>query len=57
MLSLAGGLIGWGLAQLLTGAIRQMPGFIGEVKTLTILPPVAAMLLVKSEVFGYPAPG
>lgn len=52
VLSLAGGILGCGLAQLLTGVIRQMPGFIGEFKTLTILPPVAAALLLLSVVIG-----
>jgi putative ABC transport system permease protein len=46
VLSMAGGVLGCGLAQLLTGAIRQMPGFFTEFKTLTILPPVAALLLL-----------
>jgi putative ABC transport system permease protein len=52
VLSLIGGILGCGLAQLLTGAIRQMPGFIGEFKTLTILPPVGAALLLLAVVIG-----
>ena len=52
VLSLIGGILGCGLAQLLTGAIRQMPGFIGEFKTLTILPPVAAALLLIAVAIG-----
>jgi putative ABC transport system permease protein len=52
VLSLAGGVIGCGLAQLLTVAVRQMPGFIGEFKTLTILPPVAALLLLIAVLIG-----
>jgi putative ABC transport system permease protein len=46
VLSLIGGVVGCGLAQLMTGVVRQMPGFFAEFKTLTILPPVAVMLLV-----------
>ena len=52
VLSLFGGILGCGLAQLLTSAIRQMPGFIGEFKTLTIVPPVAVALLIASLVIG-----
>ena len=52
VLSLFGGILGCALAQLLTGAIRQMPGFIGEFKTLTIVPPVAVALLIASLVIG-----
>lgn len=52
VLSLIGGIVGCGLAQLLTGIIRQMPGFIGEFKTLTILPPVAAALLLVAVFVG-----
>lgn len=52
VLSLLGGIVGCLLAQLLTGVIRQMPGFVGEFKTLTILPPVAAMLLLTSVIIG-----
>jgi putative ABC transport system permease protein len=52
VLSLAGGVIGCGLAQLLTGAVRQMPGFFAEFKTLTILPPVAALLLLIAVLIG-----
>lgn len=52
VLSLVGGMVGCVLAQLLTGVIRQMPGFVGEFKTLTILPPVAAMLLLTSVIIG-----
>lgn len=52
VLSLMGGIVGCILAQLLTGVIRQMPGFVGEFKTLTILPPVAAVLLLTSVIIG-----
>ncbi len=51
-LSLIGGVIGCGLAYLLTYGVRQMPAFISELKTLTIVPPVAALLLVTAVVIG-----
>lgn len=52
VLSLAGGIIGCGLTMLLTGAVRQMPGFIAEFKTLTLLPEVAALLLLIAVIIG-----
>jgi putative ABC transport system permease protein len=52
VLSLIGGVIGAGLAQMLTGVIRQMPSLFAEFKTLTILPPVAAMLLAIAVTIG-----
>jgi putative ABC transport system permease protein len=52
VLSFMGGLLGCVLAQLLTGAVRQMPGFIAEFKTLTLLPPVAALLLLVAVMIG-----
>jgi putative ABC transport system permease protein len=52
VLSLIGGIIGCGLAQLLTGVVRQLPGFVAEFKTLTIMPPVAALLLLIAVVIG-----
>jgi putative ABC transport system permease protein len=52
VLSLIGGILGCGLAQLLTGVVRQMPGFIAEFKTLTILPPVALLLLCVAVLIG-----
>jgi len=51
-LSFIGGLFGFGLALLLTGVIRQAPGFFAEFKTLTIVPPVAALLLVLAVFIG-----
>ena len=44
-LSLIGGVIGYGLAAALTGVIRQAPAFFAELKTSTIVPSVAVMLL------------
>ena len=44
-LSFIGGVLGYALAMLLTGVIRQAPAFFTELKTLTILPPVALALL------------
>jgi putative ABC transport system permease protein len=44
-LSFIGGVLGYALAMLLTGVIRQAPAFFAELKTLTIVPSVAVMLL------------
>jgi putative ABC transport system permease protein len=44
-LSFIGGVLGYALAMLLTGVIRRAPAFFTELKTLTILPPVALALL------------
>ncbi|HYO82299.1 MAG TPA: FtsX-like permease family protein, partial [Bryobacteraceae bacterium] len=52
LLSIAGGLIGCGLAQGLTYFIRGIPGFIAEFKTLTLLPPVAALLICVAVLIG-----
>lgn len=51
-LSLIGGVLGYGLAALLTTVIRQAPAFFTELKTLTIVPPVAAALLVIAVFIG-----
>jgi putative ABC transport system permease protein len=51
-LSFIGGILGYVLAALLTGVIRQAPAFFAEFKTLTILPPVAALLLVVAVLIG-----
>lgn len=51
-LSLIGGVLGFALALLLTGVIRKAPGFFVEFKTLTIVPPVAALLLVIAVFIG-----
>jgi putative ABC transport system permease protein len=51
-LSFIGGLLGYALAMLLTLIIRQAPAFFAELKTLTIVPPVAAMLLAGAVLIG-----
>jgi putative ABC transport system permease protein len=51
-LSFIGGVLGFILASALTGVIRQAPAFFAELKTLTILPPVAALLLVVAVLIG-----
>lgn len=52
VLSLAGGLVGCILAQMLTVVMRQAPGFIAEFKTLTLAPPVAATLMLLAVAIG-----
>jgi putative ABC transport system permease protein len=52
VLSAIGGVVGCALAQLLTGVVRQLPGFVAEFKTLTILPPVALTLIVVAILIG-----
>lgn len=44
-ISLIGGAIGCGLAWLMCWVVRQAPAFLMELKTLTIVPPVAAACL------------
>jgi putative ABC transport system permease protein len=51
-LAFIGGVLGCTLAMLLTFVIRQAPAFFAELKTLTIVPPVAAMLLVIAVLIG-----
>jgi putative ABC transport system permease protein len=51
-LSFIGGLLGYGLAAALTGVIRQAPAFFAELKTLTILPSVAVLLLAVAVFIG-----
>jgi len=51
-LSFIGGLLGYSLAVLLTLVIRQAPAFFAELKTLTIVPPVAAALLAIAVFIG-----
>lgn len=51
-LSFIGGVLGYALAMLLTGVIRQAPAFFTELKTLTIVPPVAVLLLVVAVLIG-----
>jgi putative ABC transport system permease protein len=50
VLSLLGGLLGWGLASALTLALRKAPGFM--IKTLAVEPSVAALLLVVAVLIG-----
>jgi putative ABC transport system permease protein len=46
LISLAGGIIGIGLASLMTGVVRQAPGvFVAQLRQLTLVPPVAAACL------------
>jgi putative ABC transport system permease protein len=52
VLSLIGGLLGWVLASGLTFLMRQAPAFIGEMKTLTIVPSVAAVLVLVAVLIG-----
>jgi putative ABC transport system permease protein len=52
MLSIAGGILGWALASGMAALLRQAPGFIAELKTLTIEPAVAAMLLTIAVLIG-----
>ena len=52
VLSFIGGLLGYGLAMGLANIIRQAPGFFAEFKTLTIVPPVAVLLLVTAVLIG-----
>jgi putative ABC transport system permease protein len=52
ILSLVGGLAGCFLAWLLTIVVRHAPAFAIEMKTLTLLPPVAAVLLLIAVLVG-----
>lgn len=52
VISLIGGVIGCGLAALLTGVVRSMPAFISALKTLRLEPSVAAMCLAVALVIG-----
>jgi len=51
-ISLIGGAIGCGLAALLCGVVRQAPAFIAQLKTLTLVPPVAAACLLIALLIG-----
>ncbi len=44
-LSLVGGIIGCGLAQGMAFMVRQGPGFLAQLKTLSIVPSVAALII------------
>jgi putative ABC transport system permease protein len=52
LLSLIGGAIGLGIAAGLCGMVRKAPGFIGQIKTLSIHPPVALACLVVAGAIG-----
>lgn len=52
VLSLIGGALGCLMAQGITYIFHSMPAFIAEFKTLTIIPPVAALLLVVAVLIG-----
>jgi putative ABC transport system permease protein len=49
---LLGGFLGLGFAFFMTGVVRHMPAFIAELKTLTIVPPVAALCLAVAAMIG-----
>jgi len=51
-ISLVGGALGLILASLLAGVVRQSPAFIQQLKTLTIVPPVAVLCLVIAALIG-----
>jgi putative ABC transport system permease protein len=52
VLAVAGGAIGLGIAAGLCGLVRKAPGFIGQLKTLSIHPPVALACLGVAVVIG-----
>jgi putative ABC transport system permease protein len=53
VISLAGGVIGIGLASLMTGMVRNAPGvFLAQIRQLTLLPPVAAACLAVAAAIG-----
>jgi putative ABC transport system permease protein len=51
-ISLVGGVVGVGLANLLAGVVRRAPAFIAQLKTLTIVPSVAGLCLVVAALVG-----
>jgi len=51
-ISLVGGVLGVGLANLLAGVVRRAPAFIAQLKTLTIVPSVAGLCLVVAALIG-----
>ncbi len=51
-ISLAGGVLGLGLATLLTRLIRHAPAFNAEIKSLTLLPPVGLLCLAVAAMIG-----
>ena len=52
LISFIGGLAGCGLAVLMCGAVRQMPAFIEQLKTLRIEPPVFVACLGAAVLIG-----
>jgi putative ABC transport system permease protein len=53
MLALVGGAIGVGIAAGLCALVRKAPGFIGQMKTLSIHPPVALTCLAVAATIGF----
>jgi putative ABC transport system permease protein len=49
---LIGGFLGLGFAFFMTGVVRHMPAFISQLKTLTIVPSVAAVCLAVAAMIG-----
>jgi putative ABC transport system permease protein len=52
-ISLFGGVLGLGLAMMLTRVVRHLPAFIQQLKTLTIVPSVAALCLAVAAFIGF----
>jgi putative ABC transport system permease protein len=52
VLAFVGGVIGLGIAAGLCGLVRKAPGFVGQLKTLSIHPPVALACLIAAVVIG-----
>jgi putative ABC transport system permease protein len=52
LLALVGGVIGLGIAAGLCGLVRKAPGFVGQMKTLSIHPPVALACLGVAAAIG-----
>ncbi len=53
LLALIGGAIGLGIAVALCGVFRKAPGFVGQIKTLSIHPPVALACLAVAVAIGF----
>lgn len=51
-ISIIGGVLGVALAMLLAHVVRAMPAFIQQLKTLTIVPPVAALCIAIAAAIG-----
>jgi putative ABC transport system permease protein len=52
LLALLGGALGLGIAAILCSLVRKAPGFIGQIKTLSIHPPVALACLAVAAAIG-----